>query len=191
MDNQHPSKKTSRHSSRAGFTLLELIFTLSIFSVVVLSIGAFFNSTAQSMAEHTIRSQLGVRGQLALDRVVEDLMEASLPTLQPLSPVASTSLSFQKVIGVAGGFPVLADPSHIEFLSGTGVVRRWVDHAPFGVTPGPEDEVALMETRMANNGIRFTRNGDVVFVDLDLETISGGESYGFQISSAVKLRNVY
>ena len=181
---------TSKYSSRAGFTLLELIFTLSIFSVIMLSIGTFFNSTAKSTAEHTIRSQLGVRGQLTLDRVVEDLMEASLSSLEPLAPAAATSLSFQKVIGVADGFPVLADPVHIDFLAGPNVVRRWINHAPFGFSPGPEDEVAVLETKMATNGLRFTRDGNVVYVDLDMEATSQGELYEFQLSSAVKLRNV-
>ena len=163
---------------------------LSIFSLLVFSIGTFFNHTAESMAEHTVRTQLGVRGQLLIDHVVEDLMQASLITIDPIAPVASTSLRFQKVTGVLNGDPVLDDPVHLDFDTGTNSVRRWVDRVPFGNVPGPEDEVVVLETKMAVDGIRFTRNGSVVFVDLDLETDSRGETYTFQISSAVKLRNV-
>lgn len=99
--------------SQAGLTLVELVASFGILSVVLGSIMMAVMGTQDAFLENQLVSQLNLRAQLALDRIVE-LASQALTTDADFSPMSSTSgvnshgLRFRLVqyIDTATGTPV-------------------------------------------------------------------------------------
>ena len=197
-----------RRTRRAGFTLLELSMAMTLFVVVVLMVGKNFLDSSRAFTGLAKLLYGHTRAQLIMDRLVQELLPGSFTTLDPPVPVDSTSIAFQKVIGVVNGEPVLGNTLHMELVplasnttdgvdnDGDGLIdecgiRIWEDLPPFGPTPGPPDLPVLIAGNLAAGGLKFNREGSLLVIDLTLqEVVQPGEAPRLiHLVSGVKLRN--
>jgi type II secretory pathway pseudopilin PulG len=110
--------------SQAGLTLVELVASFGILSVVLGSVLVAVMGTQDAFLENQIVSQLNLRAQLALDRIVE-LASQALTTdsvfsaLSPSTGVSSHGLRFRLVqyIDTATGNPVY-DSTNLVYIYG-------------------------------------------------------------------------
>src|SRR2546427_602460 len=101
-----------RPQSRAGFTLLELATSVSILSIVLGSIFLATTGTQNLFLENQALSQLNLRAQIAMDRLVELSSQAltgdaKFSPLEPPTGVDSHCLRFRLIDHMD---PVTGDP---------------------------------------------------------------------------------
>jgi prepilin-type N-terminal cleavage/methylation domain-containing protein len=195
-------------AGQAGFTLLELSMAMTLVVVVVLMVGKNFLDSSRAFTGLAKLLYGNTRAQLLMDRLVQELLPGSFTSLVPDVPVDSSSIEFQKVVGVVNGEPVLGNTIHIELVpletnSTDGLdndgdslvdecgIRIWEDLAPFGPTPSPPDAPVLICGNLAAGGLKINREGSLLVIDLTLqEVVQPGEPPRLiHLVSGVKLRN--
>jgi prepilin-type N-terminal cleavage/methylation domain-containing protein len=97
--------RTQALPGRAGFSLIELLVSVTLLAVVLASAGLVSGTSRQLYTQSAKASALETRARQSLDRVVDELSAAALVTITP-DPVGANwtdTLDFQQVTGVVGG----------------------------------------------------------------------------------------
>ncbi len=185
-----------RHPDRQiGITLLELIVTSTLLAVITSTFVPLFVSSTRAISSLGTRSHITAWGHLVLDRVRKEIVTARLSSLDPAVPNDSPWIRFQKPVDFQDGAAVDGDPIQIELVPVPGSadegIRIWRDAPPYGGTPGSEDQASVITGSIAPDGLKFTRVGAVLHVEITFRanTGGGGAPYSFTTSFAVKLRN--
>ena len=163
---------TAGRSARAGFTLIEIVITGSLFVLVLggtalaveRGMGLFRQSTANQDADSRL--------DRAISRVKAELMEASLASLSPIlasvpgGPVTwSESLEFRCVSGWGGGAPTLDPVQRIELRLAPGELNNNADDDGDGLVD--EQSIVLIRDFM------LATEQEVVLVNDVLEFLEG------------------
>jgi prepilin-type N-terminal cleavage/methylation domain-containing protein len=113
---------------RSGFSLLELMISMSIIGVVLTGIAMIVQASGDAFSAGSARMVLDGRGNRALARIADMLRSAERATLAPsVGPPASTpALDFRNSLGPEVGGVTLDDTRRIRLVPGQGTVE-WVD----------------------------------------------------------------
>jgi prepilin-type N-terminal cleavage/methylation domain-containing protein len=105
------SKKILQPSAKAGFTLIEILVTVSITALIMMGITSLFISFIVSAGKSRISQSVRESGTVAMQKMIEELRNAQAISLSPSQCNGSTeysSLSFIKTDAnnneVAGNF---------------------------------------------------------------------------------------
>lgn len=129
--------------ARAGFSLLELLITISLMGVVA-GVTVMMSRTSGSLANQSqVIANLDQQLHRSMDRIEKRLRYASLSSLVPASAAGSPTLTFQVPVDFSGGSVVL----------GPAQVIRW--------EPTPGDTVDNLD----NNGNGLVDEGRVVWLE--------------------------
>lgn len=199
----------TRHSNRPiqGMTLVETVVAVAISATILVPLGAFFLRSSTAMSSLATRVHATTRMAAVMDRVVSELVSGRFASMTP--PLADNSpvIRFEKVI-VSDSPPIYGNPIQIEIVpqssdppdgadnDGDGLIdehalRIWEDRSPFGSAPGGGDTATILATTLAPNGLRFTRRGAVLFIEVEfmVRPDPSGEVETFELRSAVRMRN--
>lgn len=190
-----------------GFTLVEVVISVSIMVVICVALGEFFLKGSRAMSSIAKSTHTSMRLSSVMDRIVSELVSGRFASLDPPIPVQSQWIRFQKVIA-SGAPPVYGNPVHIELVEaesnssdnldndGDGLVdetgvRIWEDYPPYAVTPGPEDSPTLLATELTSDGLKFTREGAVLLIELTFQAVveRGETPTLYHLQSGVRMRN--
>lgn len=99
----------------AGFTMVELLFSMSLFAIVLTAVSMVSATSNNLMRYSSDASRLETKGRQAVDRVVAELSTVMATTMNPsVFPSGWTqTLDFNCAIGLAG---VMADPGPLQRL---------------------------------------------------------------------------
>ena len=99
-----PRPSIRRRSGEHGFTLVESLFALTLFVVLILVVAHASVRASDAYEEGSDREQLDTSTHRLLDRIVEELETAGEGVLlQALPQLAASALAFQEPIGFPGG----------------------------------------------------------------------------------------
>ena len=102
MNKSRPS--TPRPSCTRGFTLVESLFALTLFVVLILVVAHASVRASDAYEEGSDREELETTTHRLLDRITEELETAGGGVLlQALPQLAASTVTFQEPIGFAGG----------------------------------------------------------------------------------------
>jgi prepilin-type N-terminal cleavage/methylation domain-containing protein len=172
-----------RPSARAGFTLIEALFAMALFAVVVVKITMVLDSATDASSQESSAMTLEDQARRVLDQVAYKVMGADRDALfpDPESPNFSTEFEFQASFGMDAGEEVFG-PTEWVGSEGTSVVwkenpalpeeRRvkWCNLVrPFfaGEVPNGVDDNGNGLTD--EDGLSFTLKGNAVTIRLCLE----------------------
>ncbi len=107
MQKQNSKIKNSKLVS--GFTLVEMIMVIAIFSVLLFAIAGFFIMTIQSRGKSQARIEVQEQARTAIERVAYDIRRATSTTLALGANVnvATGSASFNLISSVASRNPTI------------------------------------------------------------------------------------
>jgi hypothetical protein len=170
--------------------------------------GSAFRELSRGSSTLATRMQSTAHGETIMNRLIDELITGDFSTMIPSAPSASTSIEFRRLASVSNGEPVLGNSIHIELITlesnptdgvdnnNNGLtdecgIRIWEDFAPTGSTPGVEDSPRTIFSRLAPNGLQFTRAGASLIITLTIQQVvgTGLPTQTVQLQSAVKLRN--
>jgi prepilin-type N-terminal cleavage/methylation domain-containing protein len=135
-----------------GFTLLELILSLSLLGILVFKASVAISTAAKFTSEGTSALVLEDQARLTLDRIAYAIMGSDRDTLipEPEAPLYSEQLDFRTSLGIQNGQVVWDDPERI----GLGAQKNqltWFEN--------PE---TLQERRIVwSNGVRPFLEGEI------------------------------
>ena len=106
-----------RRATRAGFTLIELMISLSIFALVTANIVLITRTGASAAQGGALRSILTGELDLTLERMQLSLMAAHADEVQSINafPLYSSRVDYAIDIGIDNGSVILGDPERIEW----------------------------------------------------------------------------
>lgn len=196
--------KTTRGNS--GFTLLELMITLTLIGLVTGNLYSILGQSSDALSQKTYLHDTEVQARRTLDRITQALLGASQGTLYttPQAPFSSSALNFESNLGVENGEVIWSDPERVNLLIQNGQVI-WAEN------PGTKDELsvvwskwvpALLEGELLSGeddndnglidegGLSFELAGNSVIVRLTIEKTSpNGQSFSKTLESVVTCRN--
>ena len=110
---------------RQGFTLVEMMVTVAIFSFILGICYTLFISGSNSWETNSVRVELQQELRKAMDWITQDLRQAGSASITngPVDPVDGTpypSITFRKAAGVSGGNLVWDSSTTTYSLGGTG-----------------------------------------------------------------------
>jgi prepilin-type N-terminal cleavage/methylation domain-containing protein len=93
-------KQPQRHAACAttGFTLVELMISVSILALLMVSVAAFQTRTQQTSKSVVVRAELERRGERVLQQITSELRPLGIHTLvpDPTSDLGTDTLTFEK-----------------------------------------------------------------------------------------------
>jgi prepilin-type N-terminal cleavage/methylation domain-containing protein len=139
------SGRANEPSRSAGFTLLELMVSVTLISAVLLAIALTTRTATQSYEEGRHQDELGSRTWRALDRVAREFSDAGRDGLdpEPAAPLGSTVLSFRKSDGYADGSMDWGPVSRVFLALEAGEVANGADDNGNGLVD--ESNLVLIE----------------------------------------------
>lgn len=195
------------HRRSSGITLVETLIAMSITAVILVPLGQFFLESSDAMSSLASRVHATTRMAAVMDRLLSELVSGRFASMEPPLAENSPRIRFEKVIESASP-PVYGDPIEIGLVpldsdppdgidnDGDGLIdehglRIWKDAAPFGSSPGAEDSPAVVASTVAPGGLRFTRNGAILFVEIDFFVRPDPDEppETIRLASAVRMRN--
>jgi prepilin-type N-terminal cleavage/methylation domain-containing protein len=205
-------ERESSWSAQGAFSLVELMVAVAILTVLLLSAGFLFFKSAGAMDSLTRRSHTTSRALVTLDRVEEELLTANFASIVPPVPDRVTRLEFQNIIDVDDvGKPVYGNTIKIGLVpletggsltsldgrdnNRNGLVDEhgiqiWEDAPPEGASPGPEDRATLVCGNATRDGLLFTREGGILFLDFTVQEARNGDLPAvFSLRTGIRMRN--
>jgi prepilin-type N-terminal cleavage/methylation domain-containing protein len=173
-----------RPSAKAGFTLIEAVFAMALFAIVVVKVTMVLDSAADATSQESSTMTLEDQARRVLDQVAYKVMGADRNALfpDPESPNFSTEVEFQASFGMDEGEEVFGPTEWI------GAEGRQVVHKDNPALP-EERRVAWcnlvrpffageIENGIDDNGngltdedgLSFTLHGNAVTIRLCLES---------------------
>jgi len=127
---------------RGGFSIIELLIVITMLALMMSVLGVVSFTGRNAYEQTALLNDLDSRGARALARVSDELVTAV--NLGPISASAGTGdLTFQQVLGFAGGAPVWGPLMRLEAEFEAGEVDDGVDNDGDGLV----DERMLVLTR--------------------------------------------
>jgi prepilin-type N-terminal cleavage/methylation domain-containing protein len=162
----------------SGFTMLELMISLGLFSVV-LGLGATIGGSAQdAYTQSSGATQLESKVRTTLDRIVEELEHGALDTMIPTLDVGaadSNLIAIQQVSDIVAGVPVMSNFMVVAFTPETTDPGDGIDNDGDGLID--EGQVVLMrDVGLANATTVTLCKGVARF--LEGETAGAGDENG-------------
>ena len=190
-----------------GATVLEISIAMLLLTAVLLPMAVILSRTSRAYATLAKRTSTTARASVIMDRLVAELTNARFVSLTPPIPDASTWVRFEKIIGFDGDIPLYSDPVQIDLvprelrpedgidddgdgLIDEGAIRVWVDHPPYSMSPGAEDEETVVAKEIAKAGLSFTRRGAFLEISSRFEEVldEGEAPVSYTVKSGVLLR---
>jgi prepilin-type N-terminal cleavage/methylation domain-containing protein len=202
---------------RAGFTLIELMISVTILGGIFLAIASASSSAADAYDQSRVRGRVVAKANQVLDRIANEFVEADGANISPALPgIGATAITYQVSDG-AGGF---GPDRTIRFQMDVGELDDGIDNNADGrideaVILWIEDEGganersavwchnvrSLMANETANfiddngnlltdeRGLIFQRTGDVISIQLTLEEIDeDGRPITKTVQTSVRVR---
>lgn len=195
-------------TGRLGMTLLEILIVLVVLTGVLLPLTQFFLRGTRAFNSLMKTAELTARANVVMERIVAEALAGRFVSLQPPAPVLSDWVRFEKVVDLVDGVPVYGEPVQIDLIpmessitdgvdnDGDGLVdeggvRIWSDYAPLGSSPGTGDPSAIIATNVAKDGLKFTRAGAILKIELVMASVTerGKPPKTLKMESGVKMRN--
>lgn len=182
----------STRGPRSGFTLLEVLITLSLLAVLTWQGLAFFQQTGNATRRETAEAVVEDQARALLDRIALAVMGANRETLLPDSPSpwSASDLHYQVQLGLEDGEVVWSPPEQIAHAPEMAAVF-WAE------SPGTEEERRVVWARLVapfiegelpngvddngnglidESGLTFSVDRDAVEIWLTLETVASDGS---------------
>lgn len=139
-DGDPVNRPHDEHTGRSGFSLLEVVIALGLFTVLAVNLTLLTRATERSAGQADDLRQLEVMAAQTLDRVVLALMSARAESIDPLNtaPLNDSEVRYTISTGVDGdGNVVWSDPESIGLAPGT-------DQVVWCRNPGGQDELRVV-----------------------------------------------
>lgn len=187
--------------SRAGFTLLEILITITLAAILMASLSTAFRSTGGTFRTVTSAMNLQVQGNRAMRDIANGLRWADRDSLSvvPASPFFATEVEFVINNGFQDTATTWSDPLEIRFDPALGEViwtenpnlagERTIDRVRF-VAPLQAGEIANGLDDNGNGlvdepGFCMTLEGDVLTLNL---TLQGEDGAGIMLTRSFTTR---
>jgi prepilin-type N-terminal cleavage/methylation domain-containing protein len=165
----------------SGYTLMELLVSISILAAVMTSVSVLLVSATNSEVDMNKRFQAQTEARLGLDRLRREVHCAI--SVSPTGPAASVTLTIPTTCPTSGGSTAItwctvADGANRWGLwrypgsTCTGTGKKWADHLTqssiFSYTPQTTDKLALLNVRLPVNvkpsqtSSQYTLEDDIV-----------------------------
>jgi prepilin-type N-terminal cleavage/methylation domain-containing protein len=192
--------------SRAGFTLLEILITVTLTGLLMASLTSAFRSTGDTIRTVTSSMNLQVQGNRAIRQIRDGLRWADGTSLSvvPAPPFFATEVAFVKNQGFQDTSTTTSAPVRIRFDPDLGEVvwtenpdlalERQLDRIRF-VAPLQAGETANGLDDNGNGlvdepGFCVTQEGDVLTLNLTLQgTDESGAMHTRSFSTRIHCRN--
>ena len=86
-----------------GFSVLELVVTISVFLIALVPLGQLVHNSSRAFSSLAGRTHVATRGQVVMDRLLDEVMAGRFISLDPPVPEGSSRIRFERVVGMAGG----------------------------------------------------------------------------------------
>jgi prepilin-type N-terminal cleavage/methylation domain-containing protein len=142
--------KTPEHTSRAGFTLVEVMISVSIAAILATSATMAAAESYVAYTATTTNSTLETNIRRSLDRVIRELMSTSFDVITPANlddDFGSNEIVFQEAVAVVDNAIVWGNARRLAFEYEDGELDDGVDNNGNGLV----DEGQLVLTR--NDGL--------------------------------------
>jgi len=198
--------RTQGSHDKAGFTLLEIMITLTLIGLVTGNLYSILGQSSDALSQKTYLHDTEVQARRTLDRITEALLGASQSTLYltPQAPFSTSALNFESNLGVEEGEVVWSDPERVDLQIKDGQIvwaenpdtknersviwSRWVPALLEGEVLSGEDDNdnGLID----EGGLSFELAGNSVIVRLTIEKTSpDGQVFSKTLESVVTCRN--
>ncbi len=192
--------------NNAGFTLLELMITLTLLGLVTGNLYSIVGKGSDALSQKAYLHDTEVQARRTLDRITQALLGASQSTLYltPQKPWSTNALNYESNLGVEEGVVIWSDPERVNLKISDGKVvwsenpgtknehsvvwSKWVPELLEGEFLSGEDDNdnGLID----EGGLSFELAGNSVIVRLTIEKTSpDGQSFSKTLESVVTCRN--
>lgn len=113
-----PSQSKCRNTG--GFTLIELMITVSLLALVTLNVYMVIGDSTKAMGAQTVSFDAEAQARRALDRIALAVIGASRQTLfqTQAAPWSASELNYESSLGMQDGVAVWSDPQRIALTAG-------------------------------------------------------------------------
>lgn len=116
MSSQHPSKKLEEKNGRHGFTLIEVMLSLSLFGVLLGSMSAMLLSSQRHAADEELNYRIEDSMRRVSQHLIEEMRGAYVPSIVPATSTGGAMITYQEVVDYVDGAVVLGDAQVIQFV---------------------------------------------------------------------------
>ncbi len=115
--------------NRRGFTLIELSIATLLMAILLGVLAEALIGGSAAFQQGTGSAEIDARGQRLLDRIADELRTAQMASItpNPLAPLGSSTLTFTRATGYAGGKVVSGPQETIRAVVDTGELDNGKD----------------------------------------------------------------
>jgi prepilin-type N-terminal cleavage/methylation domain-containing protein len=192
---------------RAGFTLIEVLVTVSLLSLVGANVYMVLADSSRAYEAQTITADTELQVRRTLDRIALAIMGSSADTLWTVeeAPHSAHALNFESNLGMQDGEPVWSEPQQIALINeGTRNVawfenpdmanqrkvvwNKYVAEFAAGETPNGLDDNG--NGLIDELGLSFDKQGNSVIIRLTIQRQGpGGKWVTRELFTTVTCRN--
>ena len=125
--------KHFRARLRAGFTLIEVLITVSLLSLVGANVYMVLADSSKAYESQTIAADTELQVRRTLDRIALAIMGSSRETLWTVeeAPFSAHALNFESNLGMQDGVPVWSEPQQIAMINEGSRKVAWFENPDF------------------------------------------------------------
>jgi prepilin-type N-terminal cleavage/methylation domain-containing protein len=152
--------------AQAGFTFLEMVIVVSLFSLIVTTFGSVFSTSSNLSAETRARMWAEDDNRRSLDAIANDLRSAAWASLKGFDGSGSaTSVTFQPVLHAASPGVVL-DEEETMCWEATSAKVNGVSSPGRVCCKKASGETEVMAPRVPSGGLTMTLLGNTLRIQL-------------------------